>query len=60
MPLWGVLVLCLALSLALSFLAALPFMALESLWVPLLNRWTQALVRRLMVLATTNSGRSIG
>ncbi|QOL80062.1 acyltransferase family protein [Pseudooceanicola spongiae] len=45
-PLWGVLMLCLALTWAVSLLAALPFMALESFWVTALNRWSRALVRQ--------------
>ena len=56
-PLWGILALCLALTLAASLLAALPFMWLEGVWVPALNRWTRALVQYLMPLTTAVSGR---
>lgn len=45
LPLWIVLALSLALTWLLSILAALPFMALEKLWVPTLNRGVRALLR---------------
>ena len=44
-----VLLLCLILTWAVSLLAAWPFMALEKIWVPALNRWSQSLVRRFLV-----------
>ena len=44
-----VLALSLALTWMISLLAALPFMTLERVWVPTLNRWARAFVRHLMV-----------
>jgi peptidoglycan/LPS O-acetylase OafA/YrhL len=51
LPHWGILALCLALTLAVSLLAALPFMAIERVWVSTLNRWSRALVQRFMPAA---------
>lgn len=45
---WKVLTVCLAITWAVSLLAALPFMALEKVWVPVLNRWSRTLIQRLM------------
>lgn len=47
---WEVLALCLALTWAVSLLAALPFMALEKAWVPALNRWSQLVIKRFSLL----------
>lgn len=59
-PVWGILTLCLALTLAVSLLAALPFMWLERVWVPALNRWTRAVVQHLMAQTGAVSGRDPG
>ena len=48
MPLWGVLTVCFALTWVVSLLASLPFMTVERVWVRALNRWSRALVRRVV------------
>lgn len=47
---WEVLALCLALTWVVSFLAALPFMVLEKVWVQKINYWSRAVVKRLSML----------
>ncbi|MDM9629515.1 acyltransferase family protein [Rhizobium sp. S152] len=45
LPRWSVLMLCLGLTWVISLTAAIPFMLLERVWVPALNRWTRAFLR---------------
>lgn len=48
LPIWAVLLLCFILTWGVSLLAAWPFMALEKIWVPTINRWSHSLVKNLV------------
>lgn len=47
LPVWIVIFLCFILTWGVSLFAAWPFMVLEKIWVPTINRWSQSLVKNL-------------
>jgi len=47
LPVWSIILLCFIITWGVSLLAAWPLMALEKIWVPTINRWSQSLVKNL-------------